>query len=156
MKIKVILYLLVTFGFFIVSCNPSKVFEQNERIVGAKWNKNSKILFNYQVLDTVSPCNLYINIRHIGLYQYSNLYLFVYTKAPNGKQMKDTVEVILADNKGKWKGKGIGDLSDIRVVYKKNICFGLSGKYQFEIQQAMRDETLESITDVGLRIEKAE
>ena len=63
---------------------------------------------------------------------------------------------VLADEKGKWIGSGMGDLYDNQIPFKKNVRFPLAGIYSFEIQQGMRMENVPLIMDVGLRIEKAE
>jgi gliding motility-associated lipoprotein GldH len=86
----------------------------------------------------------------------SNLYLFVTTTAPSGHSVRDTVEVILADEKGKWLGSGLGDIWDLQQLYKQNVRFAQRGKYRFEYEQAMRTEKLPFVLDVGLRVEKAD
>jgi gliding motility-associated lipoprotein GldH len=90
------------------------------------------------------------------LYPFSNLYLFITTTAPSGDFVKDTVDVILADEKGKWKGRGLGDIWDLQQLYKQNVRFAQRGTYHFEYVQAMRMEKLPFILDVGLRVEKAD
>jgi gliding motility-associated lipoprotein GldH len=51
-------------------------------------------------------------------------------------------------------GHGLGSKFDTRLVFRKNLRFPASGKYVFEYEQAMRDEPLSGIEDIGLRIEK--
>ena len=66
----------------------------------------------------------------------------------------DTLECILADEKGKWLGTGIGDIYDNQIPFKKNVLFPKKGKYKFEIEQGMRTDIVPLIMDIGLRIEK--
>ena len=68
----------------------------------------------------------------------------------------DTLECILADEKGKWLGNGLGDIYDNQILFKKNVRFPLAGKYTFEIQHGMRADIVPLIMDVGLRIAKTE
>jgi gliding motility-associated lipoprotein GldH len=68
--------------------------------------------------------------------------------------LTDTVEYILAEKSGKWRGSGIGDLFDNQFSYRKNIRFEKPGKYQLSIRQGMRAEQLKGIHDIGLRVEK--
>jgi gliding motility-associated lipoprotein GldH len=86
----------------------------------------------------------------------SNLYMFITTTAPSGHSIVDTVEVVLADDKGKWLGSGLGDIWDLQQPYKQNVRFAQRGSYSFEFEQAMRVERLPFILDVGLRVEKAD
>jgi gliding motility-associated lipoprotein GldH len=148
--------LLIAFVSFVsFSCSYNNVYDVSNVIKQGKWDSKNVLTFEYTCEDTLSVCNTFINIRHSGAYKYNNLYLFVTTSAPNGMVHLDTLDFSLADDRGKWKGSGIGDMHDVRLAYKQNIKFGQNGKYIFQIQQAMRDVVLEGITDVGFRIEKA-
>jgi gliding motility-associated lipoprotein GldH len=130
------------------------VFEENTAIKNNKWNIKQVVKYSVNIQDTVSKHNLYINIRNGGAYEYSNLYLFIRTRLPNKKIITDTLECILADNQGRWLGRGTGQVLDNRIPFKKNVQFKDTGNYIFEIEQAMRLEELPEIYDVGLRIEK--
>jgi gliding motility-associated lipoprotein GldH len=140
----------------LISCDPDRVYEKNIRIPDGVWHQDNIVIFDLAIEDTISAYNLYINIRNANLYPMSNLYLFITTTAPSGHSIKDTVEVVLADEKGKWLGSGLGDIWDLQQAYKKNIRFAQKGKYTFEYEQAMRMERLPFIMDVGLRVEKAD
>jgi gliding motility-associated lipoprotein GldH len=94
-------------------------------------------------------------IRHSEAYAYNNIFLFVTTKYPDGKVLTDTMEVILANQKGEWLGSGMGDIYDFKVPIKKNIRFPLGGKYQFVFEQGMREDPLPMIMDLGFEIEKS-
>jgi len=99
---------------------------------------------------------LYVNIRNKGTYAYSNIYLFMSIGSPDGQVKTDTVEFTLAEPDGRWKGSGIGGLHDNQILYKNSVFFPHKGVYQFQIKQGMRDNVLQGIRDVGLRIEKAQ
>ncbi len=138
----------------LISCDSNKVFEEYIEVKGANWQKEDVASFEFEAKDTTDAHNLYINVRNTGGYQYSNLYLFVTMQGPNGGLLKDTVNCVLADNRGKWLGKGIGDLWDLRIPYVGGFKFAQSGKYIVSLEQAMRTEDgLDGITDVGLRVE---
>jgi len=140
----------------VFSCDPSRVYEENIKIPEGVWLHEHPIAFEVAITDTITPYNLYINVRNSGMYPMQNLYVFITTTAPSGHSVKDTVQVMLADNKGKWLGKGLGDIWDLQRPYKRNVRFVQTGKYLFEFEQAMRMEKLPFILDVGLRIEKTE
>ena len=136
------------------SCDSKRIFEKNIEIPDSNWEASEKVKFEVNIADTISGNNVLINIRHAGFYPYSNLFLFINTTFPNGKITRDTVECMLADDKGKWFGKGLGDLWDARILFKRNVRFSQSGTYIFEYEQAMRVGQLSGVMDVGLRIEK--
>jgi gliding motility-associated lipoprotein GldH len=141
---------------FLSACDNKRIFEQNTDIPDNNWASSNKIKFNVPITDPATSANFYINVRNADGYPYSNLYLFVKTTFPNGKFSTDTLECILADEKGKWLGKGLGDIYDNQIPFKRNVRFPLAGNYIFEIQQGMRSDIVPLIMDVGLRIEKAE
>ncbi|PCJ00654.1 MAG: gliding motility lipoprotein GldH [Flavobacteriales bacterium] len=149
---KIIGIILVLVG--LVSCDGNKVFEEYIEVKKANWQKENVASFEFEAKDTTVLHNLYINIRNTGDYAYSNIYLFVTMKGPNGGLLKDTVNCVLADNRGKWLGKGVGDLWDLRIPYVGGFKFAQSGKYIISLEQAMRvEDGLKGITDVGLRVE---
>jgi len=148
----VVLLLIAT---SLVACDGNKVFEQYIEVENAVWEQNNVASFEFDIQDTTTAHNLYINVRNAGDYQYSNLYLFVSIKGPEGQTQKDTVNVQLADKRGKWMGKGVGDLWDLQMPYVGGFKFAKKGKYIVSYEQAMRDEGgIEGITDIGLRVEK--
>jgi gliding motility-associated lipoprotein GldH len=151
------LFILLLVGITVLtSCDPSRVYEKNIRIPDGIWYSDHIVHFEVPVEDTISPHNLYVNVRNASLYPMSNLYLFITTTAPSGHSIRDTVQIILADEKGKWKGSGLGDIWDLQQLYKENVRFAQRGTYSFDYQQAMRTDKLPFIFDVGLRVEKAD
>lgn len=138
----------------VISCDRKRVFEAYKTLDEKGWNKDSIVVFNFPLTDTTRNHNLYVNIRNKGTYGYSNLWLFLSIGSPDGKTVTDTVEFSLAEPNGRWKGSGIGDLHDNQILYKKSVFFPKTGKYTFSIKQGMRDNVLQGIRDIGLRIEK--
>jgi gliding motility-associated lipoprotein GldH len=137
----------------LLSCDSSRVFEVNKRIENGAWSSQRAMHFEVQIQDTVSPHNIFINLRNSGNYGYSNLFLFVETTAPSGQSLVDTLECYLADETGKWYGNGLGNIYFLQVPFKQNVIFPLTGIYTFDVVQAMRTDPLEGIEDVGLRVE---
>ncbi|MFN5323713.1 MAG: gliding motility lipoprotein GldH [Bacteroidota bacterium] len=155
MKLK--LGIAIGFSCFLFgSCGSKVLFEQNQKIEGASWSSKSPSVFEIDIKDTVSGYDFYVNIRNTGNYGYSNLYLFVNTRFPNGQLVKDTIECLMATPEGEWIGSGVGDLHDQSVLIKRAVNFPVSGRYRFEFIQAMREDPLEGIADVGFRVEQME
>ena len=139
---------------FLVSCRPESYFDAYKNIPEAKWNVNDVITFEPEITKEIKAVDLTLNVRHSGLYGYSNLFLFVKTTLPNGVSRQDTVECILADKRGKWYGSGIGDIFDFEQPIGR-IVAPEKGKYTFAIQQGMRTAVLEEVMDIGLSITEA-
>lgn len=141
---------------FFTSCDSARIFEQNQEMPESGWAQSNLVKFDVDIKDPATPANFYINVRNADGYPYGNIFLFIKTVFPNGKSSKDTLECVLADDKGKWLGTGAGDLYDNQIPFKRNVRFPMAGTYHFEIEQGMRPESIPLIMDVGLRIEKAE
>lgn len=138
------------------ACDDKMLFEKNAEVNGGTWDIKQKLVFDFDVPDTVTKYNFYFNVRNTDEYPYSNIYVFFHTKFPNGKMGNDTVEFPLADDQGHWLGKGQGDIHDCRLVFRQGVRFPLAGKYHMEVEQAMRMEQLPGVKDAGIRIERAE
>lgn len=138
------------------SCDTHRVFEQNVTIPSEGWDVKNKIKLEVEITDTIQPTNFYVNVRNADGYPYSNLFLFIKTVFPTGEQSNDTLECVLADEKGKWLGRGVGDIYDNQIPFKRNVLFPKKGIYKFEIEQGMRTDVVPLIMDIGLRIEKTE
>jgi gliding motility-associated lipoprotein GldH len=154
-------YLLIFFAALLFSsCDKNRLYEEYIPIDDFMWNRNKHLTFRFDISDTLISYNIYLNLRHRGDYKYSNIFLFINTQGPDSMNIRDTIDFPLANEKGKWHGKkdwlgtGIGDLFDNRLIYKKNVIFPKKGTYTIEIEQAMREIIIESVSDVGVRVEK--
>lgn len=154
-RIQALIYGLI-FGFTIVisSCNTAMIYNQTEDIEGT-WNRYDSAVFHVPIEDTAALYNFYINIRNNNDYRYSNLYVFFHSIFPNGNKTHDTLEFILADKRGKWLGKGIGEIKENNILIRKNMRFPVQGEYTFKIEQGMRSDDLKGIEDIGISIEKS-
>lgn len=152
---KIVLVITVCTLFFLLACDKNRVFDSSIRIEDGQWTVNDVKQFSFEIEDTTAYYNVLINVRNNNEYDYRNLYLFIKMTSPSNKYFADTVEFQLADNRGKWMGKGVGNIWQNQLLMLKNVKLLEKGSYQVEIIQGMRDDTLESITDIGLRIEWA-
>jgi gliding motility-associated lipoprotein GldH len=148
--------LLLLSVLFFSACDNARIFEKNQALPETGWAQSNVVKFDVDIKDPATPANFYVNVRNADGYPYSNIFLFIKTVFPNGKMSNDTLECVLADEKGKWLGSGLGDIYDNQIPFKRNARFPLAGTYHFEIEQGMRTDTIPLIMDVGLRIEKAE
>jgi gliding motility-associated lipoprotein GldH len=137
------------------ACHSPKEYEEFITIPGQTWSNKNILHFNVNITDTTTAQNVLISVRNSGKYAYSNLYLFVTAHSPNGAVARDTVEIMLADERGKWLGRGAASIFTLYYPYRINIRFPLPGIYTFDVEQAMWIKELKDINDIGLRIEKA-
>lgn len=134
------------------------MYEKNISIKNNSWSLTQKPYFEHENKDTTHNINILINVRHSTTYPFSNLWMFINTTCPDGSVSRDTLECLLAEKSGRWRGNGIGDLRDISFLLKQT-QLKKEGFYRFNIEQAMRYgnltkmDILPGVIEVGLRIE---
>ena len=153
LRVKPAMTTLLFIALFLSSCT-SESFNKRTVIPEAEWRQEDRVAFDAPINDTVSPYLFGIGLRHLENYRYSNLFVFLHTRMPNGNVTHDTIECTLATPEGRWIGKSSGSMRDLLVPLNENLLFPLTGTYHFEIEQAMREPVLKGISDIGLYIEK--
>ena len=131
------------------------MYEEIHHIEKANWKASDTLFFHFTITDTLQPYDFGFNVRNTTSYDYQNLYLFITAWYPGGTWSRDTAECILAAPDGKWFGKGISKIKDSRFVFRKGVRFRRSGTYTIGVNQAMRSNMLQGISDIGIRIVKA-
>lgn len=148
-------YIGLAIILLICSCTGNTFFEQNEEIKTREWDLNNPVVLKVNIEDTVSAYDLYVNLRNSNQYRYSNLYIFMTTTYPDHRIEKDTLDLTLAADDGRWKGSGLGDLYFNQFLFADKVKFVAKGEYTFQLVHGMRINPLPGIADVGLRIEKS-
>lgn len=130
------------------------MFDKNLEIANAEWYYNQPKIFNVTVLDTASTYNMFVNVRHTDAYGFNNLLVKVKTIFPDSTIQHDNVNVVLAENNGRWTGNCIDGVCYNTVLVRTAFTFPEAGTYTFAIEQDMRQNPVTEIMDVGIRIEK--
>lgn len=140
-----------------MSCGRGKLYSEYRSVdAESGWKLSDTVVFTPEITDVTGSYNVYVNVRHADSYPYRNLYIFLTTVYPDGRQVKDTLECVLADEQHHWTGDGAGDLWDNSVLLKANVRFPVAGKYKFIYEHGMRVDPVPAILDLGLTIENAE
>lgn len=130
------------------------MFTDSKVLSQETWKLMDVLPFPVPIIDTLTSNNVFFTIRTGSSFPFRNIFLFVTTTSPDGKTITDTLQYNLADEKGKWFGKGFGDIHELNLTYKSNVYFPVKGIYQFNIQHGMRIKDLKGVYDIGLRVEK--
>lgn len=132
----------------------SPMFKERIKISEYGWRKDSLVKFFSDITDTSSVYNFIIEIRNSVHYRYMNLFVKLRGKSPSGKESEELLDLPLADKEGKWFGDALGDIVDNRILVREKYKFSEKGKYEFSLQQYMREDTLRQVLEAGLVIEK--
>lgn len=145
---------LLTF-IFLFSCKSSGE-DVIMNSIDNKWSKKQEQKFNLEISDPQNPKNIIFVVRNNNEYPYSNIRFIVnFTNLQNKKTDVDTLNYVLAKPNGEWLGTGFGDTKETFFQYKLNYKFPEKGKYEIGMIQAMRNDNLPGIEDIGVKIETA-
>ena len=151
-----LLCVLFSLGLFFTGCDGKRVFDDYTKLDDYKWPAAKVLSFKVEIADTLSAHNVFVSLRNISQYPYSNLYMQFGTQAPGTKLVEQRLQFRLANDEGQWLGKGAGDLWDNQIAVLQGVRFQKAGTYVFTLRQDMREDPLLGIADAGVRIEKAE
>jgi len=151
------LFLIFTLVLILLSCGNKIIYSKYKKINNDTWNYANKLAFEVNVKDTSKFYDVILQLRIKSLYPYSNLWLMISGKMPDGNEMfAQRYEFTLADEKGKWYGKGLGDIIDNEFLILQGLKFPVKGNYTFLINHDMRMNDLPEVMDVGISVKAAE
>lgn len=148
--------ILIVLAITLMGCGPERVYEAYQDLPDSGWNVDNKLRFEMQVEDTINPHQIQLHFRHDEAYAYRNLYLFVTVLFPDQKALRDTINILMADPGGRWYGDGVGAVKHVAVILRDQIQLPMKGNYIFEFEQAMREEDLKGLNELGLEVIRLE
>jgi gliding motility-associated lipoprotein GldH len=148
-------HLLVFFGLFSASCGPINVFEKNVAIPKHQWESSFRPVITFDITDTASLYNVSVVIRHQNAYGYNNIWIRGSVQEPGDTAIKSQqYDLKLANDETGWLGKGMDDIFEQRVLIQERTRFRKPGEYRFTLEHIMREDPLQHVMNVGLRIER--
>ena len=148
----------VSLQLMAVSCTTIDLYEKNITIPGHAWKNSFKPFFTFTIKDTTIPYQLFLVLRHNEKYNYNNIYINLHTQQPGHDSIqKVRFDLPLATSDKGWLGSGMDDIYEHRIPLTprdQQLYFKTEGNYTFTVEQIMREDPLENVLNVGLRIEK--
>ena len=142
----------------IASCAKIDLYEKVQNIPGQAWQSSFKPSFTFEIEDTTSAYQLFLILRHNNQYNYNNIWINLHRKGPDGTVSTVPYELQLATNEKGWLAEGMDDLYTHRIPLtppaNDTFYFNRAGAYTFTVEQTMREDPLQHMLNVGLRIEK--
>lgn len=155
-KLKTLALTLATLSVVLSACIKPELFNQQIAIPNKSWSVRFIPEFRFNAPIKEDDYTLSITLRHTARFKYESVFLIVKKINPSGRSVTYSIKVPLAASDGRWLGTGAGSILTRHVAILKNVKFNERGEYRFTIMQNMSDEPLTEITDVGLKIERAE
>jgi gliding motility-associated lipoprotein GldH len=148
-------FFILTLSVCFASCIKIDLFEKQSQIPSQQWYYNNVPQFTFNIEDTSSLYNVYIVLRHTDLYEYNNIWLRVGSTAPSDTIHYQNINLKLASDSKGWEGIGMDDIFEVRKIISPGpLSFNKPGDYSFSVAQIMRENPLNYILNVGIRVEK--
>jgi gliding motility-associated lipoprotein GldH len=139
----------------LASCQEIKMYEHHTNLSSKGWLSSDSAKGSFYIDDTISDYRLYVVIRHKDAYQFNNIWLNVGLAAPSDTMYMQKINFSLGTDATGWEGVGMGDIWELRKPLNDlPQQFRKSGTYYYSISQIMRENPLQGVMSVGLRIEK--
>ena len=142
------------------SCKEEVFFNQYNALP-MEWHKDSVVKFNFQIKNSSSRYNTYINLRIDQEYLFNNIFLIVDLHNSIDSLIIDTLEYQMATNRGDLIGRKFINIVENKLVHKEMALFYEDIEYEISIRHAMRSinspegiEFLKGILDVGYSVEE--
>ena len=149
---KKYILLLPVLAFLYTACQQNGVYEDYKSIDGEKWCRENVIEFETVIPDS-GKYIVNICLRHTTDYEMANLWCFVSTRSLLAKELRDTLNLKVAEPDGRWLGDG-NAVKTLRQPLGKNPVTLPKGNVTFRVEQGMRIECLPGVKDIGLEILK--
>lgn len=139
----------------LTACNEHTVYHSYQSLPNKGWGKSDTLSFQIPITDSVpTTLRLFAEVRNSIEYPYHDLHLFISQNLQDSTVWRtDTIAFCLADSTGRWTGHGWGSIyqsetfiTSVRPLHPTN--------YTIKIMSGMKDEKLQGLSDVGIRIEK--
>ncbi len=149
---KLFIYSIAITGLF-SACRPNTLIDKSYDLKNSQWTYADTLVFPFTAPDTSKIYNIALHIRHRNDYPMQNLYLNIYTAFPDGKRIKQLLNIDLADPSGKWNGKIGRTTTDYDLPIQEGAFFNEPGKHTIVLEQYMRVDPLPGIEKIGLSVD---
>jgi len=138
------------------SCGPTVVYEQEYDIEDSGWAYTDSLSFGFNIKDIALSYDYLLDVAHDAYFPHQNFYIKLHTRFPSGKRSSQQLSLQLADNFGQWHGDCGGEKCTLSIPILRNARFESAGYYSLTVEQHTRDNPLQDISSVGLRVVVAE
>lgn len=135
------------------SCN-SYLYDETLVVEANTWTDEQLLSFEFEIQDTTTLYNVFLEVDHSVNFSYQNLYCMVEAYSPQGLVQQQQSSIELADRKGYWLGECDDENCVKTTPFIVKTKFDLIGRYQIDLKQYTRQETLAGLNSFRLFIEE--
>ena len=140
-------------SYFFVACTTSDLYEKTVAVPAQQWKTTFTPEFSFTIKDTTTLYQVYFVLRHTEKYNYNNIWINLYSQPPGDTLHKAPYELQLATNEKGWLASGMNDIYEHRLKLTRPIQL-TTGEYKLKLENIMREDPLQHVLNVGIRVEK--
>ena len=118
------IFFFLSFCFLLQSCGQSFLYEKDISLSNNTWTYDSQLDFPFEVTDTKSLQNLYLDITHSTEFKTQNLYVKFHTN----RQVAKSFLMQFPQNQQKKTAFGLATVVENGVIYAFQFKAGLTSK----------------------------
>ena len=120
-----------------------------------EWSKRDTLFFQPIFTDSLTPYQLFIEVRHTDRYRYQDLWAEIsHNLADSNVWQKDTLRFMLCNPQGEWAGTGNATNLYVYTHRYGTITPKHTGVRKVYITSLMKDSVLRNISDIGINLIK--
>lgn len=125
-------------------------FSAFRTLPGAEWRYDEPVIFTVDTLrdSTAVQGDLLLTLRHTHGYEFRNLWIELMPDLDNTLASPDTLNIILADVEGHWRGRGSGPSLQVSDTIARGISMRQGQKLR--LRQIMRRDTIDDVEQIGI------
>lgn len=154
MKLK-FRYMWLISALLLASCADQPYYQKSYSFQGNQWNQDVKPTFKIEVSDTTKAYDFMLTLRTTTDYGFSNVWIYLNTKTPNGERGREPFELKIANEDGSWAGKKTGTVVENQLIFSRR-KLPQKGTYYFTLEQGVTQKNLPEVLDIGLQVDEAE
>lgn len=138
------------------SCDNARVYQQQVDFPEKAWLINNRPRFDFEIKNHTQNYNIYYTVRNSLEFPYSRMFVNYSLQDSSGIEIrKNLLSAYLFDQKtGRPEGdSGLGDLFDHRFPIVTDFHFDKPGIYSITLEQFNRQDTLQGVLAIGVRVE---
>jgi gliding motility-associated lipoprotein GldH len=136
------------------ACNSGNYYQKYEDIKLLDWKKSVPQTFQVEIKEDASALAIIAAFRYMAMIRHKELKFNLAIKSPAGKESVKDYTVAIRDEKGDHLGSTMGEMTDIEKEIESNFDFAEKGTYTFTFTQAMGEEDIAGVMQVGLILRK--
>lgn len=150
-RVKCILFLSAL--WILSACSEETLYEKVYTFKEHQWDQKVKPSFVVTISDTTVSYDFIITLRTTTDYAFSNLWIYLNSKAPKGESAREPFEFKIADANGFWLGKNSGSVLENQLIFR-NRRMPQKGKYTFVIEQGITQSNIDEVLDISMLVQK--